>query len=147
MGCDGCDWDNWNYKYIKQFGLMLESDYDYKGVNQDCHYDATKRVGNIKKVNIIQSKSKKAMKKALNNGPVAVAVYADPFLNYSSGILSVNECNSGGVYLSHAVLAVGYGSENGMDYWIVRNSWGEDWGESGYIRLESQKGGQGACGV
>jgi len=49
--------------------------------------------------------------------------------------------------LDHAVVAVGYGSENGLDYFIVRNSWTAKWGEEGYIRLAADKDGDGVCGV
>lgn len=49
--------------------------------------------------------------------------------------------------LDHAVTAVGYGSENGKEYYIVRNSWGPSWGEDGYIRMAAGKDGNGVCGV
>ena len=51
-----------------------------------------------------------------------------------------------GTQLNYAALAVGYGREKGIDYWIVKNSWGTSWGEAGYIRLEMDSG-DGACGV
>jgi len=52
-----------------------------------------------------------------------------------------------GTLLDHAVIAVGYGSENGKDYWILRNSWGTGWGESGYMRIAASASGEGVCGV
>lgn len=66
-------------------------------------------------------------------GPVSVAMDADYLSSYSSGIFYNSKCNPSG--LNHGVLVVGYGSESGLDYWIVKNTWGASWGESGYFRI------------
>lgn len=63
---------------------------------------------------------------------------------YSSGILSASACP--GDYIDHAVTAVGYGTENGQEYFLVRNSWGQWWGEQGYVRIAVSSG-YGACGI
>ena len=64
---------------------------------------------------------------------------------YKGGIISGSAC---GTNLDHAVNMVGYGSENGQDFWIVRNSWGTSWGERGYFRVaRSSRDGAGVCGV
>jgi len=63
---------------------------------------------------------------------------------YSGGILDTTKC---GTNLDHAITAVGYGTENGKDFVIIRNSWGADWGEEGYIRIAITKDGEGVCGV
>ena len=52
-----------------------------------------------------------------------------------------------GTSLTHAVVAVGYGSEGGKDYYIVRNSWGASWGEDGYIRIARKHDSKGICGI
>lgn len=62
---------------------------------------------------------------------------------YTSGIVSVKSCKKAN--LDHAILGVGWGSEGGVDYLIVKNSWGVSWGESGYVRLEIDNK-KGACG-
>ena len=77
------------------------------------------------------------MKAALERGPQTVAVQANgTFMKYKKGIM--NNCR--GTRLDHAIAAVGYGTEGGKDYWIVRNSWGTSWGERGYIRMEAEDG-------
>jgi|Transcript_115354 cathepsin L len=66
-------------------------------------------------------------------GPVAVSVAADSWFNYESGIF--NNCGKDAV-IDHAVVALGYGEESGVKYWVIQNSWGQDWGENGHIRLQ-----------
>ena len=86
------------------------------------------------------------LKAALAIEPVCVAVDAGNtvFQSYRSGILNSTRC---GTQLDHAITAIGYGSEAGVDYFIVRNSWGATWGEAGYIRMAANVGGGGVCGI
>ncbi len=67
-----------------------------------------------------------------SNGPIAIGAYAIPWKQYKSGILT--SCGSGPV--DHAILVVGYGAELGTPYWTIKNSWGEAYGEAGYIRVQ-----------
>ena len=63
---------------------------------------------------------------------------------YTKGIIDDKRCGS---ELDHAVTAVGYGSEQGKEYLIVRNSWSASWGEKGYFRIALDKDGNGVCGI
>lgn len=78
--------------------------------------------------------------------PVTVGICGSEraFQFYSKGIFG-GPCSTA---LDHAVLIVGYGSENGVDYWIVKNSWGTRWGMKGYIHiLRNSQNSQGVCGI
>jgi len=86
------------------------------------------------------------MKAFLMNGPVSVAIEADKtaFQSYTGGVLSSDAC---GTQLDHGVLAVGWGTDpSAGDYIIVKNSWGPNWGEHGFIRL-GDSAGAGTCGI
>ena len=74
--------------------------------------------------------------------PVSVVLDANQFQFYKQGI--INRCSEN---INHAVLAVGYGEEEGMKYWLIKNSWGGDWGERGYVRIEKDAGGMGRCAI
>jgi len=72
-----------------------------------------------------------------NIGPIAISVEAVRWMSYRSGIF--DGCNQKNPDIDHSVQLVGYGTDsNKVDYWIVRNSWGSGWGESGYIRLKRE---------
>lgn len=64
-----------------------------------------------------------------------LAIYASPnFQSYASGVLDDPLCTRG-IQPNHGVLVIGYGQENGKDYWLIKNSWGKEWGENGYVKL------------
>merc|ERR1712006_16641 len=89
--------------------------------------------------------TEEALEAAVMGQPVSVAIEADTkvFQLYQSGVLDDKAC---GQQLDHAVLAVGYGTDDGKKYWKVKNSWGTTWGEAGYIRL-SRGDGSDECGI
>jgi len=86
------------------------------------------------------------LKDAIAQGPVSVTVEADRrvFQHYTSGVLDSWFC---GTSLDHAITAVGYGTEDGKDYYLVRNSWGSSWGDQGYIKIAATSDGKGVCGI
>ncbi|CAL5372874.1 unnamed protein product [Camellia sinensis] len=134
-GCNGGLMDYAFQFIIENGGIDSESDYPYLGVDGQC--DPTRK--NAKVVSIddyedVPPFDELALKNAVAHQPVSVAIEASgrALQLYLSGIFT-GEC---GMALDHGVAVVGYGKENGVDYWIVRNSWGASWGESGYIRME-----------
>jgi C1A family cysteine protease len=84
----------------------------------------------------VRSGNQNEFKAALRLGPVGVAFAAsDTFMYYSDGIYDA-DCDPRGV--NHGMVAIGYGTENGFGYALVRNSWGRGWGEQGYVRVRME---------
>lgn len=116
--------------------LSRESEYPYAAVEAYCKFDEKRAVGGINSLISIERDSESdLMAKIGLNGPAAVQIDASSsyFHLYSSGIYDYKTCSARSI--NHGVACVGYGSENEVDYWILKNSWGEAWGEKGYIRL------------
>ena len=145
QGCNGGIMEN-SFAWIeKNGGLNTEKDYPYKGYDQSCKQDTEKLVAKITGFEILDDDDEEVIKSYLvETAPLAIALNANPLQFYSGGILDLTkaQCNPAG--LNHAVTLVGYGVENGKDYWIVRNSWGKTWGEKGYFRIAR---GKGTCGI
>ena len=140
-GCAGCGGglmtEAYDYVIANQGGkFCLEDDYKYTSYDGTCQFDKYSHVGSISKyINIVEGDEEDLAAKVEQNGPVAVAIDASnwSFQLYSSGIYDEPSCSS--FSLDHGVGCVGFGSEKGTKYWIVRNSWGTSWGEQGYIRM------------
>ncbi|KAJ4914165.1 cysteine proteinase1 [Raphanus sativus] len=148
QGCNGGLMDYAFQFIMKNGGLNTEQDYPYRGSDGKCNsLLKNSKVVTIDGYEDVPTNDETALKRAVSYQPVSVAIDAGGrvFQHYQSGIFT-GEC---GTEMDHAVVAVGYGSENGVDYWIVRNSWGQKWGEDGYIRIErnlaSSKSGK--CGI
>ncbi|KAE8573144.1 procathepsin L [Halyomorpha halys] len=136
------------FEYVKKNnGIDTEASYPYKGEDSStCKYKKANIGATITGYKDVQSGSESALQSAVANvGPISVAIDASSFdfQLYDSGIYYEEDCSSS--ELDHGVLAVGYGSENGKDYWLVKNSWGEDWGISGYIKMIRNKNNN--CGI
>lgn len=148
QGCNGGLMDYAFQFIINNGGIDSEEDYPYKARDGSCDPNRRNaRVVTIDGYEDVPTNDEKALMKAVANQPVSVAIEAGgrAFQLYDSGVFT-GLC---GTQLDHGVVAVGYGTENGVDYWLVRNSWGSDWGEKGYIKLERNvvSTNTGKCGI
>ena len=145
-GCNGGLME-YAFTYLEELGgIETEDDYPYTGYQGDCKADPSKFVDlTVTGYNALcdfTECDEGEMKDFLyGTGPLSVALNADPLMWYESGIID-EDCDP--TALDHGVLLVGYGTEDGVDYWLVKNSWGKGWGESGYFRMVR---GKGMCGI
>jgi len=149
LGCSGGEMDAAFQYVIKEGGLCTETEYPYTASDGICKAATCGKLYDpIKNYTDVTKKDEAALEDAAVLGCVSVAIQANQFAfqYYSSGILTGN-C---GTDLDHGVLVVGYGVDNGQDYWKVKNSWGTDWGEDGYVLICkdcNKNGNQGECGI
>lgn len=143
QGCDGGLMTS-GYEYVKKFGLTSFNNYPYTARDGQCNTAREKlRVATISKYTVV-APNKDALLEAASKQPVSVAVEANQlsWQFYFGGIVRF-DC---GTRLDHGVLVAGYNLDHSTPYWIVKNSWGSSWGESGYLKIEVSSG-KGVCGI
>jgi len=145
-GCNGGLMES-AFKYLETTkGLEVEADYKYEGRDGKCRYNEEKGVAKVTGFKYAPSQNEDEIAAMLvATGPLAVALDATPLQWYFGGIYKPWfswSCSK--TELNHGVLLVGYGVEKGVAYWLVKNSWGSGWGESGYFRIFK---GDGTCGI
>ena len=153
-GCNGGLME-YAFTWLKENGIETEEDYPYTGKKGKCNADPSKyidmKVTGYRKLGRSTSTwspvDEEEIKEFLyETNPLSVALNANLLVYYTEGVLDVpaSQCPASGI--NHAVTLVGYGhdTESDKDYWTCKNSWGENWGESGYFRI---KRGSGTCGI
>ncbi|MBA0575922.1 hypothetical protein Golob_025129 [Gossypium lobatum] len=134
---------------IQNQGITNEEGYPYQSKQETC--DTKKQKNRVDVIingyQMVPINDEQALLKVVANQPVSVAIegYGQDFQFYNGGVFK-GDCGNA---LNHAVTIVGYGtSEEGLDYWLVKNSWGETWGENGYMRIQRNVNTQGGlCGI
>ncbi|KAG8492172.1 hypothetical protein CXB51_009593 [Gossypium anomalum] len=150
-GCQG-GWMTDAFEYIIQNqGITTEESYPYQQMQETC--DTGKQINkvSITGYTTVPEKNEEALLKAVAKQPVSVVIrgysysYGKNFQLYKGGVFT-EDCGSS---FAHAVTVVGYGTgEEGLNYWLVKNSWGETWGENGYIRIQRDMNTPGGlCGI
>ncbi|XP_039132636.1 zingipain-2-like [Dioscorea cayenensis subsp. rotundata] len=136
------------YKYIRRNGgIDSEIDYPYNGTYEQCDKEkADKKVVTIDTYQSLTESNEKRLKMGVAKQPVAVLIeaYERAFQLYGEGIFTAH-C---GTKVDHAVTIIGYGTQGDQDYWIIKNCWGDFWGEAGYMRIErNTESTKGKCGL
>ncbi|XP_072453043.1 cathepsin L2-like isoform X2 [Notamacropus eugenii] len=148
QGCLGGLMDE-AFEYVKENGgIDTEESYPYCGVDSACRFKPETAIANVTGyVNIPSGKESALLEAVVTVGPISVAVDAghESFQFYESGIYYEPLCNS--QQPNHAMLVVGYDTDDDTEekYWIVKNSWGFEWGDYGYISMARDKNNH--CGI
>jgi cathepsin L len=144
-GCNG-GWPYQAYDYVKaNHGIDTEASYKYTAHDGSCKFKSDSVGATLTGYTKLPATEDRLQEAVANIGPVSVCIDAShmSFQLYSGGVYNEKSCSSS--RLDHAVLAVGYGTENGQAYWLVKNSWNTNWGDKGYIKMSRNKSNQ--CGI
>ncbi|CAD7088593.1 unnamed protein product [Hermetia illucens] len=123
-------------------GIASEESYPYRGTDDTCTLKKDMIVAEVTGFKAIPKKENVLKTAVALKGPISVGIQAtENFVNYKEGIFYDKSCMNNEIYMNHGVLIVGYGKDNstGKDYWIVKNSWGANWGDNGYIKMSRNR--------
>ncbi|XP_034954971.2 cathepsin S [Zootoca vivipara] len=144
-GCNGGYMDAAFQYIIDNKGIDSEASYPYEAKNGMCHYDPSARAATCSKYVTLPSGDEAALKDAVANvGPVSVGINASlmSFFLFKRGVYDDPKCSQ---HINHGVVVIGYGTEEGKEYWLVKNSWGPSFGDEGFIKIARNHGNR--CGI
>jgi len=134
FGCEG-GFENAAFRYVIENGIQSEESYEYRGVEGRCHADAAKFVDHFSGFERVEADESQIESALVEVGhPIAVAIHAQEMENYQEGIFDDPRCEEGEI--NHTVLIVGFDKTGPVPFWIVKNSWGPEWGDKGYIKMK-----------
>ncbi|CAD6251041.1 unnamed protein product [Miscanthus lutarioriparius] len=150
-GCNGGLMTN-AFSYLqKAGGLESEKDYPYTGSDDKCKFDKSKIVASVQNFSVVSVDEGQIAANLIKHGPLAIGINAAYMQTYIGGVSCPYIC---GRTLDHGVLLVGYGAAGfapirlkDKPYWIIKNSWGENWGENGYYKICRGSNVRNKCGV
>lgn len=145
MGCQGGLMTQAMDYIIANKGIDTEKAYPYETVTRTCRFKPENVGATLRSYTNVRQGDENDLMAKIATGPTSVAIDASrsSFRFYSSGVYYDSGCSS--YSLDHGVLAVGYGTENGQDYYLVKNSWGTTWGDKGYIKMARNR--KNNCGI
>jgi len=117
-----------------QNSLEEENTYPFEMRDDTCRYNSGAGKVVVKAFYSLTVNNPSQLQLGVLQQPISVALdgASNVFQSYSGGIINSGDC---GTTRNHAVLLIGYGNDNGQDYWLLKNSWGTGWGEQGFFRL------------
>lgn len=145
----GCNIGSMDFAFnyiIENHGIASETNYPYQGVASTCKSDHMKLSAHINGFVKVPRNSEEQLLQAVVNQSVSVAVSLNNYFRFYKEGIFTGPCETN---LNHAVTAIGYGTgKNGTKYWLIKNQWGGNWGEGGFMRLLRQSGQpEGLCGI
>uniref|UniRef100_A0A0D9YS41 Uncharacterized protein n=1 Tax=Oryza glumipatula TaxID=40148 RepID=A0A0D9YS41_9ORYZ len=150
-GCNGGLMTNAFSYLLKSGGLESEKDYPYTGRDGTCKFDKSKIVTSVQNFSVVSVDEDQIAANLVKHGPLAIGINAAYMQTYIGGVSCPYIC---GRHLDHGVLLVGYGASGfapirlkDKAYWIIKNSWGENWGEHGYYKICRGSNVRNKCGV
>ncbi|XP_027091485.1 probable cysteine protease RD19C [Coffea arabica] len=138
-GCNGGLMNNAFEYILKSGGVEREQDYPYTGRDEKCKFDKSKIAAKVSNFSVVSTDEDQIAANLVKHGPLAVAINAIWMQTYIGGVSCPYICSKS---QDHGVLLVGYGAAGyapirlkDKPYWIIKNSWGENWGENGYYKF------------
>ena len=136
------------FEYVIDNGICLENDIPYLGKKLNCPEHKCNTIPHFSSCSLLDKGNQQQMMRYVQFNPLSVGIQADQplFQFYKSGVITSPDC---GTNVDHGVLIVGYGTEDGHDYWLIKNSWGPDWGDKGYVKIGRSDSNNdiGICGI